>query len=169
MAHSYRLSLIVAVADNQVIGRQNSLPWRAPADLARFKQLTMGKPMIMGRKTFDSLGRVLPGRPHIVISRQSDLGLPPQCYLAASLQDAIEIAKPLMDASQEIMVIGGAEIYRQALALADRIYLTQVHLEPEGDAFFSPLGAEWQELEKTRAEGEPACSYLTYGRREPVR
>lgn len=159
------LSLVVAVADNSVIGIQNRLPWRAPADLARFKQLTMGKPIIMGRKTFDSLGRVLPGRPHVVITRQQALQLPEHCYVVHSLAEAITQAQTLADASGEIMVIGGADIYAQALPLADRVYLTRVHLKPEGDAFFAALDeTHWNVAEITEAAGEPACTYVTYTR-----
>lgn len=159
------LSLVVAVADNGVIGVQNRLPWRAPADLARFKQLTMGKPMIMGRKTFDSLGRVLPGRPHVVITRQKNMRLPEQCYVVHSLAEAIAIAQTLTDASGEMMVIGGADIYAQALELANRVYLTRVHLAPEGDAFFAALNEkQWQISETAEAPGEPACTYVTYTR-----
>lgn len=160
------LSLVVAVADNGVIGLQNRLPWRAPADLARFKQLTMGKPMIMGRKTFDSLGRVLPGRPHVVITRQQHLQLPEQCYGVHTLAEAIAKAQSLTDATGEIMVIGGADIYAQALAFAQRVYLTRVHLAPEGDTFFATLDEnQWQVTETSEAPGEPACTYVTYARR----
>lgn len=158
------LSLIVAVADNGVIGMQNRLPWRAPADQARFKQITMGKPLVMGRKTFDSLGRVLPGRPHIVITRQRDLVLPDGCQVVGSLDEALLKAKLLTDASGEIMIMGGAEIYAQALPIADRVYLTQVHLQPEGDAFFAPLSEDWAITERVRVEGDPACTYVTYER-----
>lgn len=159
------LSLVIAVADNGVIGIQNRLPWRAPADLARFKRLTMGKPMIMGRKTFDSLGRVLPGRPHVVITRQKGLQLPAQCHVVHSLEEAIATAGTLVDASGEITVIGGAEIYAQALPMADCVHLTRVHLTPEGDAFFPDLDPRvWQVAETMDAEGEPACTYLTYKR-----
>ncbi len=159
------LSLVIAVADNGVIGIQNRLPWRAPADLARFKQLTMGKPMIMGRKTFDSLGRVLPGRPHVVITRQLNLQLPENCHVVHSIDDAIAIAATLVDASGDIMVIGGADIYQQALPLADCVHLTRVHLTPEGDTFFTDLDTSvWRIAETTEAEGEPACTYITYKR-----
>lgn len=161
------LSLIVAVADNGVIGIDNRLPWRAPADLARFKQLTMGKPIVMGRKTFESLGRVLPGRPHVVITRQHALQLPEQCHVVHSLADALSKARTLVDASNEIMVIGGADIYAQALPLADRVYLTRVHVSPEGDAHFPPLDEkQWKLTETTEANGEPACTYITYSRVE---
>lgn len=159
------LSLIVAVADNGVIGVENRLPWRAPADLARFKQLTMGKPIVMGRKTFDSLGRVLPGRPHVVVSRQT-LQLPENCLCVHSMVDAIAKAEELVDATDEIMVIGGAEIYAQALPFADRVYLTRVHVQPEGDAFFPALDESvWKVIETQIAEGDPACTYVTYEKR----
>jgi dihydrofolate reductase len=159
------LSLVIAVADNGVIGIQNRLPWRAPADLARFKQLTMGKPMIMGRKTFDSLGRVLPGRPHIVITRQQDLQLPENCHVVHSIDEAIAKAATLVDGSGDIVVIGGADIYGQALPLADCVHLTRVHLTPEGDTFFADLDSRvWRIAETAEAEGEPACTYITYQR-----
>lgn len=159
------LSLVIAVADNGVIGIQNRLPWRAPADLARFKAITMGKPMIMGRKTFDSLGRVLPGRPHVVITRQQGLQLPENCHVVHSIEEAIAKAKTLVDASGEITVIGGAEIYAQALPVADCVHLTRVHLRPEGDTFFPDLDSQvWQAVESVEAEGEPACTYITYKR-----
>jgi dihydrofolate reductase len=129
-----RVSLIVAVAENGVIGRGGALPWRLSADLQRFKQLTMGHHLIMGRKTFDSIGRGLPGRTTIVISRQADLPLPLGCRLAASLDDALRIAEAAVDS--EAFVIGGAAIYRLALPKADRVYLTAVHANVEGDTFF---------------------------------
>lgn len=136
------LSLIVAVADNGVIGQQNGLPWRLPEDLKRFKALTMGKPIVMGRKTFDSIGKPLPGRTNIVITRQPELSLP-GCVVVASLPAAIAAAGN----AEEIMVIGGADIYRQALPAAQRVYLTQVHAQVEGDVSFPPLDARhWREL-----------------------
>jgi dihydrofolate reductase len=155
----------VAAADNGVIGVDNRLPWSLPADLARFKALTMGKPIIMGRKTFESLGRVLPGRPHVVISRQTDLSLPDRCHRAGSLDEAIDIARRLADAVGELMVIGGGDIYAQALAIADCVQLTRVHLTPQGDTFFPVLGAEWQETAAEHLPGEPACTFMTYKRR----
>lgn len=137
-----KLALIVAVADNGVIGQHNDLPWRLPEDLKRFKALTMGKPIIMGRKTFDSIGRPLPGRVNIVISRQSDLALP-GCIVASSLSAALVAA----GAVEEAVVIGGAEIYRQALPQAQRIYLTQVHAAVAGDTVFPPLdAARWRSI-----------------------
>lgn len=134
------LSLIVAVANNGVIGQRNGLPWRLPEDLKRFKALTMGKPIIMGRKTFESIGKPLPGRTNIVITHQA-LSLP-GCTVAPSLPAAIAVA----GAVEEVMVIGGAEIYRQALPLAERVYLTEVHAEVVGDALFPALDTQWREL-----------------------
>jgi dihydrofolate reductase len=136
------VSLIVAVADNGVIGQRNGLPWRLPEDLKRFKALTMGKPIIMGRKTYDSIGKPLPGRTNIVITRQPGLSLP-GCVVAGSLPAAVDAA----GAVDEVMVIGGAEIYRQALPMTQRVYLTRVHAQVEGDACFPALAPEqWQEV-----------------------
>jgi dihydrofolate reductase len=162
------LTLVVAAADNGVIGIDNRLPWSLPADLARFKALTMGKPIIMGRKTFESLGRVLPGRPHVVITRQSGLVLPERCHRVGSLQEAITLARSLADASGELMVIGGGDVYAQALAVADCVQLTRVHLSPPGDTFFPALGDDWQEAAAEHLPGEPACTFITYKRRLQV-
>jgi dihydrofolate reductase len=133
----------VAVAENGVIGRGGTLPWRLSADLRRFKQLTMGHHLIMGRKTFESIGRALPGRTTIVISRQTDLSLPAGCQLAASLNDALRIAKAAGD--NEAFIIGGAAIYGLALPRADRVYLTAVHANVEGDTFFREFNpSDWK-------------------------
>lgn len=137
-----QLALIVAVADNGTIGNGNDLPWRLPDDLRRFKTLTLGKPVLMGRRTFDSIGRPLPGRRNIVISRQPDLGIE-GCEVAGSLPQAVALA----GAVAEIMVIGGAQIYREALPLADVIHLTRVHAQVPGDATFGPLPpGQWREV-----------------------
>lgn len=165
------ISLIVAKAENNVIGYKNAMPWRIPAELQYFKQCTMGKPMIMGRKTFDSLGRVLPGRPHIVISRQV-LDLPENCYLASSLQSAFDIGQRLLsDSNDEMIVIGGADIYRQAMLHVDTLYVTEVHLKPEGDTFFPDIDQQiWQrtEHEYVPADLDSAIAYgiVTYQRRK---
>jgi dihydrofolate reductase len=127
------LSLIVAIADNAVIGHQNRLPWHLPADLKKFKALTMNHPIIMGRKTFESIGRALPGRTNIVISRNRDIALPDGVKAAANLDEALSIAGDSVG-SDEIFVIGGAEIYRLALPIARRCYITRVHIQAEGDA-----------------------------------
>jgi dihydrofolate reductase len=161
------ISLIVAKADNDVIGCDNKMPWHIPAELQHFKKRTMGKPIIMGRKTFQSLGRVLPGRPHVVISR-TEQALPPNCYLSHSVKDAIELAQSLTQ-QDEVVVIGGAEIYRQAMEWVDRMYITQVHLTPEGDTFFPEIDSRvWQETERedVPADADSAIAYsiVTYQR-----
>lgn len=164
------ISLIVAKADNGVIGAGNKMPWHIPSELAHFKKRTLGKPIIMGRKTFESLGRVLPGRPHVVISRQT-LQLPENCYSVNSLESAIERAQSLnASPDDEVVVIGGADIYRQALPLVDTLYVTEVHLAPDGDAFFPPLDLnQWQETERTDVpagtDSAIAYSIVTYQRK----
>lgn len=141
------LSLIVATAENGVIGRNGVMPWRLPSDLKTFRRLTMGKPVIMGRKTFQSIGKALDGRLNIVVSRDAAFQAPGAVVLR-SLAAAIAHAKSAAPAG-EIMVIGGAEIYRAALPLADRIYLTRVHAQPNGDATFEvPTGADWHEVSR---------------------
>ncbi|MEH6575574.1 MAG: dihydrofolate reductase [Amphritea sp.] len=132
-----KLAIIVAQAENRVIGINNNLPWHLPEDLRYFKQVTMGKPIIMGRKTFESIGRPLPGRTNIVITRDSEYqreGI----RVVHSLEAATRLAESicLIDGFDEAMVIGGSQIYAQALAIADRLYLTQVHAAVEGDAYF---------------------------------
>jgi dihydrofolate reductase len=136
------LSIIVAVAANGVIGSGNQLPWRLPDDLRRFKALSLGKPIVMGRKTFDSIGRPLPGRLNIVVSRQRDLRIP-ECRVVSSLNEAICAAQ----AVPEIVIIGGAEIFRQALPQVATIHLTRVHADIPGDVLFPELAAnEWREV-----------------------
>lgn len=148
MAAPLRLSLIVAMGENGVIGREGAMPWRLSSDLKRFRALTMGKPMIMGRKTYQSIGRPLEGRDSIVVTRQLDFEAP-GAHLAHSLGEAIELAGRLAAGrgADEIMIIGGAEIYREALPLADRIYMTRVHGSPEGDTVFPAIDpARWREI-----------------------
>lgn len=128
------ISLIIAVAKNNVIGKDNQLIWRLSDDLKNFKSLTSNHSIIMGRKTFDSIGRPLPKRHNIVITRTKELFFE-GCLMAYGLQEAIEIAQQL-DGNEEIFIIGGANIYAQAMPLVDKIYLTLVDAEPEGDAFF---------------------------------
>ncbi len=158
------ISLVVAAADNNVIGRDNAMPWHIPEDFKHFKTVTMGKPCIMGRKTFESilaqLGKPLPGRVNIVVSRknyQHDGAL-----TCKDLSEAIEQGGKIE--TDEICIIGGAQIYAQALELANKIYLTRVHQSPEGDAFFPALGKEWKEESRDDREG---FSFLTYTRALP--
>lgn len=159
-----RLALIVALAENRVIGRNNQLPWYLPNDLRYFKQATMGKPIIMGRKTFDSIGKALPGRTNIVVSRQADYAVPEGVRLTNSLEQAIAIAEAdaLVNGVDEVMVIGGAELYALALPQASRLYLTQVHAVVDGDAWFPEWQQQqWREIarEDYAAEGPNPYNY----------
>ena len=138
------VSLLVAAAENGVIGRDNTLPWHLSDDLRRFKALTLGKPMLMGRKTFESIGKPLPGRTSLVLSRARDWARP-GATVVRSLEEALERA----GAVPELVVIGGAEVYRLALPHAQRIYLTRVHAEIPGDTVLPPLDATaWRETER---------------------
>jgi dihydrofolate reductase len=137
MKNSLPLCLIAALAENRVIGRDNQLPWHLPADLKHFKALTLGKPIIMGRKTWDSLGRPLPGRLNLVVSRQPGLQLE-GAEVFASLDAALERAEAWAreEDAEELMLIGGAQLYELGLAQAERLYLTRVGISPQGDAYF---------------------------------
>lgn len=136
-----RISLIVAVGRNGVIGRDGALPWRLPEDLKRFKALTMGHVMIMGRKTYESIGRLLPGRRSVIVSRQAGYVVA-GATVAASLEDAIAAAGD----AEEVFVIGGGEIYRAALPSVHRLLVTEVDASPEGDAWFPPVDTTlWRE------------------------
>ena len=135
-----RLSLIAAVAENGVIGAGDRMPWRLSSDLKRFKSITTGKPVVMGRRTFETIGKPLAGRLNIVVSRKTDFA-PDGVVLAPSLEAALIKAeeKVRTSADKEIMVIGGGEIYREAIDLADRLYITHVEAAPEGDTHFPPI------------------------------
>ncbi|HVY05046.1 MAG TPA: dihydrofolate reductase [Burkholderiales bacterium] len=151
-----RVSIIVAMASNRVIGANNALPWHLPADLNRFKSLTMGHHIIMGRKTFESIGRVLPGRASVVVTRNPAWKVD-GAITASSLRDAIAKAK----GDDEIFVIGGEQIFREALPLADRIYLTQIERDFAGDVHFPPLAQEtWSQ--KSSESGSDEASGLRY-------
>lgn len=161
------LFLIYARAANGTIGKDNSLPWHLPADLKRFKALTMGKPMIMGRKTFESLPGLLPGRRHIVLTRRESWDSD-GAEVARSVEEAIALARQ-DNGGGEIAVVGGAAIYDVFRPLAERIELTEVHAEFEGDTFMKPIRSEWEVTarEDFPAEGDlPAYSFVTYHRRE---
>jgi len=139
-----RISIIAALARNRTIGRDNQVPWRVPEDLKRFKQLTLGHAVIMGRKTFESIGTSLPGRDNIVITRSPDWERP-GCRIARSFEAALA----LMQGSAEVFVIGGAEIYALALPLAARLYLTEIERDFEGDAFFPEFDrSRWREVSR---------------------
>lgn len=163
--------IVSAVAENGVIGADNAMPWRLPSDLKHFKALTLGKPVVMGRKTFESLGKPLPGRPHVVISRQA-VDLPEGVHLVQSLEAALELAGQLAAASgaEDVMIIGGGQIYAQAMDHADRLELTRVHASPEGDTVFPVFDASQWELVAERAgersEKDSAdVTFQTYRRR----
>ena len=140
-----KLTLIAALADNRVIGRAGTLPWHLPDDLRRFKSLTMGRPILMGRRTFDSIGRALPGRRNLVLTHRPDT-LPPGVEAVVSLPAALEICAEAV----ELCVIGGAELYRLTLPLATRLELTQVHATIDGDVLFPEYDpAQWRELARS--------------------
>jgi dihydrofolate reductase len=148
----FTLSLIVAVADNGVIGREGGLPWRLGSDLRRFRKLTMGHPLIMGRKTFQSIGKPLDGRDSIVMTREPPAsGGPDGVFFVPSLETALALARDRAAARgvSEAFVIGGADVFELALPLASRIYLTRVHASPEGDARWGAgLGEDWREVSR---------------------
>lgn len=160
------LSLIVAVTENNVIGRDNEMPWHLPEDLKYFKAVTLGKPIIMGRKTFSSLGKPLPGRPNIVVTRQPDsIAEQDSLYVVSDLAKAVEKATTLAQGvnAPEAVIIGGAEIYTQSLALVKRIYLTRIHAHIDGDAYFPSLDAEvWREVSVRQHTEELAKGDLSY-------
>lgn len=152
------ISIIAAMAQNRVIGKNNALPWKLPADMEHFRQLTAGKPVIVGQKTFESIGKALPGRTNIVLTLDKNFQAP-GCIAAYSIEEALQIAKggsealallpPKNKGAEEVMVIGGVSIYKQFLPLADRLYLTVIEGEFEGDAFFPEFDwQDWKETEK---------------------
>jgi dihydrofolate reductase len=152
-----KLSIIVAASENNVIGVGNELPWRLPDDLRRFKALTMGKPVVMGRKTFASIGKPLPGRLNIVISHQQGMVIE-GVVVVGSIEAALGAARP----AEEVMVIGGAQIYRQALPRTTMIYMTRVHTQTAGDAYFPALAREdWREIDSELhpADDRHACAF----------
>ena len=159
------ISLIVAASENNVIGAQGDLPWRLSADLRRFKEITMGKPIVMGRKTYESIGRPLPGRRNIVLTRQSGYEAE-GCDVVDSPEAAIEAAGD----ADEIMIIGGSHIYRAFLPRADRIYMTRVHADVDGDTWFPELPeSDW--IQKVMGEhaadddNAHACTFMNFVRR----
>ena len=162
-----QISIIVAMAENRVIGRAGGLPWRIPGDLRRFKEVTMGKPIVMGRRTYQSIGRPLPDRPNIVITRDETFqaeGL----HVVHGFDQALEKAAQLVN-DGEVIIIGGAEIYRMALESASRLYLTEVHENAEGDTHFPNFDrSRWQEISRDdhpNADGDaPGHSFIVLER-----
>lgn len=155
---SIRLSLMVAMANNRCIGLDNALPWHLPDDLKRFKATTLGKPIIMGRKTFESIGRPLPGRPNIVISRNQQWQAKgyeqsPHIHRVASAQQAVDLAALMAKKADvdEAIVIGGGQIYAELMPLVERMYVTAVNIEVTGDAFFPEFSQSVWQLTKSEA------------------
>jgi len=160
-----KISIIVAMAKNRTIGVNNTLPWRCPEDLKRFKALTMGHHMIMGRKTFDSIGKPLPGRTTVVVTRDKTLKID-GCLIAHSLQDAIKACAN----ESEIFIVGGADIYAQSLHLADALFITEIQQEVAGDAHFPEFDSkDWQETAReVRSQETPQplnYHFVTYRRK----
>lgn len=162
------LSLFVAVAENGVIGKQGELlPWKLSADLKRFKQLTMGHPVIMGRKTYETIGRPLPGRLNIVITRSPKYSAE-GCTVVQSIEAAVTTARHA-EGSSEVFIIGGNEIYKATEPQADKLYLTRVHAKPEGDTYFTYDSSRWQQIERqdfaADSENQYPYSFITYVRK----
>ncbi|GKS70135.1 dihydrofolate reductase [Nitrosomonas sp. PY1] len=165
------LSLLVAMSKNRVIGKNNRLPWHLPEDLKHFKTLTMGHPIIMGRKTHESIGKVLPGRTNIIVTRQKNYTIP-SAIVVDSIQSAFAAGFEKNSAENEAFVIGGEEIFRQTLAFSRRIYLTEIQKKFDGDTFFPELNSqEWHETERTIhfSEGIDQLEYhlITLDRKTP--
>lgn len=162
------VSIIAAMADNRVIGIDNRLPWNLPADMKWFRRQTLGKPVLMGRKTFDSIGRPLTQRRNIVVSRAAGLEIE-GCEVVPSIEAALELCA----AEAEVMIIGGASFYQQMLPRADRLYLTLVHAEIEGDAWFPEIDfSQWREMERNDQTADQAnafaCSFVILERINPA-
>jgi dihydrofolate reductase len=158
-----KLSTIVAIANNRVIGVNNTLPWHLPEDLKRFRTLTMGHHIIMGRKTYDSLGRLLPGRTTVIVTRNNDFKVE-GALIAHSLQDAIALCKD----DDEAFLIGGAELYQEGLKLSSKLYITEIVLDVEGDAYFPEYSSDaWLETSREAHVSEQglAFNYVTYVRK----
>lgn len=147
-----QISAIVAMSDNRVMGKDNQLPWHLPADLKHFKQVTMGKPIIMGRKTFESIGKALPGRKNIIITRNRDYTAK-DCLVFMSLESALAA----LSNEEEIFIIGGAELFKATLPRIQRLYLTIIHENIDGDVFFPELNMkEWKEVQRQDFQADEA-------------
>lgn len=149
------ISIISAIAQNYVIGDKNRLLWHLPADMQHFREMTMGKPVIMGRKTFESIGKPLPGRENIIVTGETNYK-PKGCKIAHSIDEAINLVKD----QKEVMIIGGASLYKQMLPRADKLYLTLVHQEFTGDAYFPKFNwGEWDQIERVDHKADQNNSY----------
>lgn len=156
------ISIIVAVSNHGVIGINNQLPWHLPADLKRFKTLTMGKALIMGRKTYESIGKPLPGRRNLIVSHHLNLNLP-GCEVVNSLNDALMLAQDIINkktTDQEVMIIGGAQLIEQSLPIANRLYVTYIHHDFEGDCFLPEFDKkQWREIEREEHQADEKNKY----------
>ena len=156
-----KVSLIVAMSENRVIGRQNQMPWHLPNELKYFKRMTIGKPVVMGRNTFESIGKPLPGRPNIIVTRNAEYDAD-GVSVVTSVEDALDLAQQLSehDANAEVMVIGGAQIFAVTLPIADRLYLTEVHAIVDGDVFFPEFRrADWRLVSREEHAADGANPY----------
>ena len=164
-----RITLIAAAGENGVIGRDGGMPWHLPADLAYFKRVTMGKPLLMGRRTYESIGRPLPGRLNLVLSRNPDYR-PEGCRRVGSLEEAVRQA--VSSGARELMVAGGGGVYAEALPIADRVLLTRIHATPSGDTYFPELDPdEWEEVSREERPADDrnpvVLTFLELVRRRP--
>lgn len=155
-----KISMIAAMAKHRVIGLNNQMPWHLPADLGHFKRTTLGKPVIMGRKTYESIGKALPGRTNIVVTRDNEYSLE-DAVVVRSCEEAIDAAKNAEPALEEVMIIGGGTIYQHFLPLCNRLYLTHIDLDVEGDTHFPDYEAhsQWQQIDVERHEPDEKNVY----------
>ena len=157
------ISIIAAMAENRVIGHNGIIPWEIPEDRRRFRELTMGHPVIMGRKTFEAIGRPLPGRQNIILTRRPGFRIE-GCLVVNDLRSALEACT----GSAEVFICGGSELYREALPFAERIYLTIIHATFQGDVFFPELfSEEFEETERRKFRGTHSCTFLILKRKRP--
>ncbi|MFN3232877.1 MAG: dihydrofolate reductase [Alphaproteobacteria bacterium] len=160
------IALIVAMAQNRVIGQNGKMPWHISDEAKYFKATTMGKPLVMGRKTWESIGRPLPGRANIVVSRNAEYQAP-GATVVSTVSEALRLAETMAEVTdaEEVMVMGGAELYERTLPLADRIYLTKIHRDYDGETVFPELNhGTWHEVSREERDGDPAYSLIVLER-----
>ncbi len=158
-----KISIIVAVSENNVIGKRNKMPWYIPLDLKHFKEITMGHHILMGRKTYESIGKALPGRTSLIVTRNKNSEAK-DCFIFENIQNAIDFAKSKKE--EELFVIGGSEIYNQVLSKTQKIYMTKIHDNIDGDVYFPELNSgEWKEENiEEHKEITPPISFITLSR-----
>jgi dihydrofolate reductase len=162
------ITIIAAAGENNSLGKDNDLVWHLPDDFKRFKELTSGNHILMGRKTFETFPKPLPNRTHLIITRQNDYSVPEKCFIFDSIQSSLD--EVLEHSDNNIWIIGGGEIYKQSMEIADRIELTRVHSDFEADTFFPEIGEEWElvseEYHPSDERHKYDFTYLTYDRRK---